>query len=93
MRIHQEAFEHPTQTNLVLLNVYEQKVEQDVAAADDQARGVTGYLVTEDRLGSSRVVKTLGFFKTKDEAMARVRDRAEDLKSQRYRSAPAPSAA
>jgi hypothetical protein len=91
MRIHQETFEHPTQASRVVLNVYEQKVDKDVAAADDDARGVTGYLVTEDRLGSSRVVATLGFFATRDQAMARVAARSEDLRNQRY--LPVPSAA
>ena len=91
MRIHQETFEHPTQASRVVLNVYEQKVEKDAAAADDDVRGVSGFLVTEDRLGSSRVVATLGFFATRDEAMARTAARSADLRNQRYR--PAPSAA
>jgi hypothetical protein len=91
MRIHQEEFEHPTQASRVLLNVYEQQVGRDVAAADDEVRGVTGYLVTEDRLGSSRVVATLGFFKTREDALGRVRGRGDELKGQRYR--PVPSAA
>jgi hypothetical protein len=91
MRIHQEEFEHPTQATRVLLNVYEQQVARDVVAADDEVRGVSGFLVTEDRLGASRVVATLGFFKTREEALGRVRERADDLKGQRYR--PVSSAA
>jgi hypothetical protein len=91
MRIHQEEFEHPTQASRVVLNVYEQQVAKDMVAADDGVRGVSGYLVTEDRLGSSRVVATLGFFKTREEALARVRDRGSDLRNQSYR--PVPSAA
>jgi hypothetical protein len=93
MRIHQEVLEHPTQTSLLLLNVYEQDVDKDTAAADDDARGVTGYLVTEDRRGSSNVVKTIGFFRTRDEALACVRERSADLQSQRYRPVAAPSVA
>ena len=91
MRIHQEEFEHPTQASRVLLNVYEQQVAKEVVAADDEVRGVSGFLVTEDRLGSSRVVATLGFFRTREEALARVSERGDELKSQRYR--PVPSAA
>lgn len=91
MRIHHDVFEHPTQASRLTLNVYEQQVSADAVAADDEIRGVSGYLVTEAWLGSSKVVRTLGFFRVKDEAMACVRERAETLQKQSWR--PVPSAA
>ena len=71
MRIVQETYQHPTQASLVRLNVYE------------NPQG--GYLVTEDRVGSSTVVATLGVFVDRDSAVARVRSRSEELILQRYR--------
>ncbi len=86
MRIHQEQVEHPTQGSSLFLNVYEQQVPAESPAAWSDTRGRTGFLVTEDRIGSSRVVATLGFFETREQAMERLRARAEQLKEQSWRA-------
>ena len=76
MKILEEAFRHPTQASEVRLEVYE------------QPEG--GYLVTEDRLGTAKVVATLGLFDDRQAALDRARRRAAELERQRYRKiAPA----
>jgi hypothetical protein len=84
MRIHQEDYEHPTQASRVRLAVFEQK-----PAGNENVLGLMprepGFLVTEERLGSSKVVATLGFFPTREEAMARLQSRARELEGQLYR--------
>jgi hypothetical protein len=86
MRIHQEQFEHPTQGSSVVLNVYEQQVPAGSPSADTGTRGRTGFLVTEDRIGSSRVVSTLGFYEDREQALQRLRDRAAQLLAQSWRA-------
>jgi hypothetical protein len=86
MRIHQEQFEHPTQASALILNVYEQDVPADNPAAEEVTRGRKGYLVTEDRVGSSRVVTTLGFYESREEAMDAVSGRVRQLALQRWRA-------
>ena len=84
MRVHQEEYEHPTQASLVRLAVFEQK-----PAPSDGVPGLLprepGFLLTEERLGSSKVVATLGFFPTRDEALSRLSARAAELEGQLYR--------
>jgi hypothetical protein len=43
-----------------------------------------GFLVTEERIGARTVFSTLGFLPTRDEAIARLRARADELAQQRY---------
>jgi hypothetical protein len=86
MRIHQERYEHPTQGSSVFLNVYEQEVPADSPAAEQALRGKKGFLVTEDRVGSSRVVSTLGFYDTREDALAAVHARGARLGRQSWRA-------
>ena len=88
MRIHHEVYEHPSQASRVRLNVYEYRPESTVMGLGPPE---PGYLVTEDRVGTTTVVATLGYFPRAEEALARVRDRAHELHSQSYRS-PTPAA-
>ncbi len=44
-----------------------------------------GYLVTEERRGTTTVFSTLGLFDTREAAAARVRERAHELAGQGYR--------
>jgi hypothetical protein len=69
MRIFRAEYAHPTQASRVGLSVFESP---------------QGFLVTEDRSGTSTVYATLGLFDARDEALARARRRAEELERQRY---------
>ena len=83
MRIHSELYEHPTQASRVRLNLY------DYRPGSERVSGLgprePGFMVTEDRIGAVTVVASLGFFATREEALARVRRRAEELAAQSYR--------
>jgi hypothetical protein len=83
-----ETFEHPTQASLVRMNVYEEPPTPNSPGIDTPTTG-GGYLVTEERIGTTKVIATLGFFDHKDDALARVGRRIEELKSQLYRPVPA----
>ena len=88
MLIAKEEFSHPTQASRVILSVFEQsKGASPVEGLPDDA----GYLVTESWLGASKVVKTLGFFDSRDPALGELRKRAQELERQRFR--PVSSAA
>jgi hypothetical protein len=65
-----QEFAHPTQASPVRLTVYEEPG--------------TGWLVTETHGGSHPVVKTLGLYGSRDEALGRARSRGQSLESQRY---------
>jgi hypothetical protein len=82
MLIVSEVFEHPTQVSKVRINVYEQPPSPNAPGIDLPTTG--GYLVTEERIGTTKVIATLGFFDRKEDALARARRRAEELKAQRY---------
>ena len=69
MRIFRSEYEHPTQASRVGLSVFETP---------------QGFLAVEDRSGPSTVNSTLGVFASRDEALARVHGRAEELQRQRY---------
>ena len=69
MTVLSEEFRHPTQVSRVRLNVYQQP---------------EGFLVTEERLGSARVVATLGLVRSREDALELVRERAGSLRLQRY---------
>jgi hypothetical protein len=77
MRIFSREFEHPTQAGRVRLNIFEEPGR--------------GYLATEERRGTVTVVATRGLFGSREEALARIEGRAQELVRQRYR-AVAPSA-
>jgi hypothetical protein len=88
MLIAKEEFSHPTQASRVILSVFQE------AAGGSPVEGLpddAGFLVTESWLGASKVVKTLGFFDSRDSALAELRKRAQELERQRFR--PVPSAA
>ena len=88
MLILQETYEHPTQASRVRINVYEQPPMANPPGIDLPTTA-GGYLVTEDRIGTTTVVATLGFFDRKEDALARARRRADELTAQRYRPVPA----
>jgi hypothetical protein len=88
MQIHKEELQHPTQASRVRLNVFEVPPSPHVYGME--ALTVKGhYLVTEDRIGTTTVVATLGTFAGRDEALARVRGRVDELKAQLYAPAAA----
>jgi hypothetical protein len=90
MVIDYQEFEHPTQASRVRLSVFEQQPPAVESVAGLLPRE-PGYLVTEDRVGAGKVVATLGFFRARDEALARLRARARQLEAQRYRPVPRPA--
>lgn len=78
----EQAFQHPTQASEVRLAVFERAADTSpVEGLPDEA----GFLVTETWRGTSKVVKTLGFFATRAEAEACVRRRADALARQMFR--------
>jgi hypothetical protein len=83
MVILQETYEHPTQVSRVRINVYEEPPMPNPPGIDTPTTG-GGYLVTEERIGTTKVIATLGFFDRKEDALARARPRAEELKAQGY---------
>jgi hypothetical protein len=84
MLLSQETYEHPTQASRVRINVYEEPPMPNPPGIDTPTtRG--GFLVTEDRIGSTTVIATLGFFDRREDAIAGARRRADELKAQRYR--------
>lgn len=87
MRIHQQEFEHPTQASRVRLSVFERQPEPEQPVAGMGPREA-GFLVTEDRIGTVTVVASLGYFASREEAMARVRSRGRELQEQRHRPLP-----
>jgi hypothetical protein len=70
VRLLHEEYEHPTQVGRVGLSVFEQPGE--------------GFLVTEERGGTTTVVKTLGLFEGREQALERVGAREAELRGQRY---------
>ena len=84
MLILSETYEHPTQASRVRINVYEEPPMPNPPGIDLPTTG-GGYLVTEERIGTTTVVSTLGFFDRREDAVARARRRIEELKAQLYR--------
>ena len=81
MIVEQQVFAHPTQASEVVLAVFERPADTSpVQGLPDEA----GFLVTETWRGTSPVVKSLGFFATRDEAAACLRGRAETLARQLF---------
>jgi len=85
MQIFTEQLQHPTQASLVGLNVYEIDAPPAPVYGMDALMRRGRFLVTEERIGTTKVVATLGSYATKDEALERVRRRATELEAQRYR--------
>lgn len=84
MLISQESYDHPTQASRVRINVYEEPPMPNPPGIDTETtRG--GFLVTEERIGTTTVIATLGFFDRQEDAVVRARRRADELKAQRYR--------
>lgn len=75
MSVTTREFAHPHQASRVRLRVYEPETG--------------GYLVTEERLGAWKVVRTLGLFDKREEAEGRLEARAGELVGQRYTAASA----
>jgi hypothetical protein len=80
--VHEEIFVHPTQASRVRLRVFEKPPEPTVAGLGPDR---PGFLVTEERIGARTVFSTLGFLPTREEALARLRERAGELARQSYR--------
>ena len=70
MSVYQEEYRHPTQASGVRLSLFEEAKNR--------------YLVTESRSGTQTVIATLGAFATREDALARVRERGQELARQRY---------
>jgi hypothetical protein len=83
MRIVTHEFEHPRQASRVRLNLYrylpppEERVEGMLPEQE-------GVLLTEERVGTTTVVASLGFFAGEAEGRARFQERAEELTRQGY---------
>jgi hypothetical protein len=84
MRLMRLELEHPTQASRVALNLYEQAPAPNPPGIDTPSEN-GGFLVTEERIGTTTVISSLGFFDTREAAQERLRKRAEELKLQRYR--------
>jgi hypothetical protein len=89
MRIHTEELQHPTQASVVRLNVYELKAPPAPVHGMEALLRHGSYLVTEDRIGTTKVVATVGRFATREQALERARQRAAELEAQKYRRLPA----
>jgi hypothetical protein len=87
MKIQQEEFEHPTQASRVVINVFAIDGDRSPVHGLDAARRGAGFLVTEDRIGVSTVIATLGAFETREQAVAAAEKRGQELLQQRYRPA------
>jgi hypothetical protein len=69
MAVLQEDLAHPTQPSRVRLSVFPHE---------------GGFLVTEERIGTVTVFRTLGLYGDRDAAEARLRERHAELVAQRY---------
>ena len=80
MVVAERSFQHPYQGSRIRLAVFERAKESTVSGMPDDS----GYLVTEEWRGSSRVVKTLGLFEDRQAAVDAFERRAAQLAAQRY---------
>jgi hypothetical protein len=81
MTIDEQVFRHPTLASEVRLTLFERPADTSpVEGLPDEA----GFLVTETWRGTSKVVKSLGFFASRDEAAACLRRRADALARQLF---------
>ena len=83
MVIAQQEFEHPRQASRVRLNLY-----RYAPPPEERVEGMlpqeAGFLLTEERVGTTTVVASLGFFADDTPARARFQERAEELARQGY---------
>jgi len=86
MRISAQEYHHPTQASRVRLEVFEMP---DTAPVSGMPAG--GFLVTEVRTGTHRVVSTLGAFGDRPAAEACARARGEELVRQQWRTVSDPA--
>lgn len=70
MGVLSREFVHPSRKSHVRLRLYEPETG--------------GFLVTEEQLGTTTVISTLGLFDRRDEAEGRLGSRAAELQRQRY---------
>ena len=84
MRLQRVELEHPTQASRAALNLYEEPPAPNPPGIDTPSEN-GGYLVTEERIGVTTVISSLGLFDTREAAEQRFRRRAEELRLQRYR--------
>ena len=88
--VHDEELVHPTQASRVRLRIFQQLPGgHDVAGLGPHQ---AGFLVTEERIGARTVFATLGYDASREEALARVRARADELLGQSYRPRSTPAA-
>ena len=82
MILEEQVYQHPTQASEVGLTLFERPADTSpVEGLPDAA----GFLVTETWRGTSKVVKTIGFFATRAEAEMCLRRRADALRRQLFR--------
>ena len=82
MLLEERVYAHPTQASRVVLSVFDRPADESpVEGLPDEA----GFLVTETWRGTSKVVKSLGFFASRDEAAECLRRRAETLSRQLFK--------
>ena len=89
MLILQQDYSHPTQASGLRLALFKY-----APAAEERVAGMLpaqeGFLLTEARIGSGAVVKTLGFFTDEAEARAALARHEEALAGQGWRKAEEP---
>ena len=84
MLLERVELEHPTQASRVGLNLYELSPAPNPPGIDTPSES-GGFLVTEERIGVTKVISSLGLFESREAAQERFRMRAEELRLQRYR--------
>lgn len=85
MKIRQHEFAHPTQASRVRLNLFRVQDDPSPVYGLNTVRKEAPFLLTEDRVGVTTVVATLGAFATEQEADAVLQRRAVELERQSYR--------
>jgi hypothetical protein len=88
MRLQHQELEHPTQASRLRLNLYryDPPPEQHVAGLMPPQKG---FHVTEERVGTTTVVNSLGFFAEEHEAQHLLQRRQDELARQGWRPAAA----
>jgi hypothetical protein len=89
MRLLQQDYAHPTQASGLRLGLfkYTPPAQERVSG---MLPGQDGFLLTEERIGSGAVVKTLGFFAAEADARAALAGREDALARQGWRQAAQP---
>ena len=84
MRLRREELEHPTQASRVAVNLFDQPPAPNPPGIDTPSEN-GGFLLTEDRIGATTVIKSLGFFDNREAAEHAFAERIQELKLQRYK--------